>query len=128
MRSRGTACSHPQAQDIQQRLSTVTDLQFKRQNQSGFDYQKAILSKYHPKEIKNKKNVQLKTLVLILIILRPSPELKHISVTATLIIVIRCLLFSLAMRIHAEKEDRPRDVNLRTMKLLLSDYLIGLSR
>jgi hypothetical protein len=118
MRSRGKACSPPQAQGIHQRLSTVTGLQSKRQNQSGLDYQKSILPKYHPKEIKVKKNVQLKTLVLISIVLRPSSELKPLSVSANLIIIIRCLLFSLAMRKHAEKEDRPRDVNLRTVKLL----------
>ena len=58
--------------------------------------------------------MQPKTLVFSLIILRPSTELKALSVSATRIIATKCLLFSLAMRIHAGKEDRPRDVKLRT--------------
>jgi hypothetical protein len=112
----GMACTSPQAQGFHQCLSTVTDLQPKPPNQSGFDDQKFVLPKYHPEEIKNKQDVQLKTLVFSLIILRPSAELKPLSVSATRKIFIRCQLFSPVMRIHLEKEDRPRDVNLSTVQ------------
>jgi hypothetical protein len=80
------------------------------------NHQNAILPKYHPEEIKNKYFVQLKTLVVSLTILRPSAEMKPLSVSTIRITVVRCLIFGLAMSKHAGMEGRPGDVNLRTVQ------------